>query len=209
MYATVDDMRAEGVTEAMCSDTRLSMLIEEASRTIDRICGWFFEPRSLRLLLDGRGNPSIEPSVPSIEIESIKIGGEEIPLGSVLIVGAPVLAHFDGPRLTLHQSCFPKGIGNVEVTGFFGYTEEDSSPLGRTPLDIKRACMLLTLKIIPKIGDSDASIEARHRWRIIEERTRDQSYRLEPHDTSVNLTGDPEIDAILQRYRRPVGMGAA
>ena len=56
-----------------------------------------------------------------------------------------------------------------------------------------------------------ASFEARSRWRIIEERTRDQSYRLDPARaaTAARLTGDPEIDALLALYVRPTPFGAA
>ena len=55
----------------------------------------------------------------------------------------------------------------------------------------------------------DAAGEARNRWRILEERTRDQSYKLDRVSRSGVLTGDPEVDEILLRYRRPAPMGAA
>ena len=58
MYASVADLRAEGVTAAEASDARLELLLDEASRLIDRVTGWFFEPRSLMLHLSGRGAPS-------------------------------------------------------------------------------------------------------------------------------------------------------
>jgi hypothetical protein len=70
--------------------------------------------------------------------------------------------------------------------------------------------MLLVLRSMAPLSD-DASFEARSRWRIIEERTRDQSYRLDPAkaSASVSLTGDPEIDALLALYVRPTPLGAA
>ena len=45
----------------------------------------------------------------------------------------------------------------------------------------------------------------------IEERTRDQSYRLDPSKASesATLTGDPETDALLALYVRPTPLGAA
>jgi len=59
VYASVADLRAEGVTAAEASDARLELLLEEASRLNDRVTGWFFEPRLLTLRLSGRGAPRV------------------------------------------------------------------------------------------------------------------------------------------------------
>jgi hypothetical protein len=69
--------------------------------------------------------------------------------------------------------------------------------------------MLLALRWMPPVSDLDSSQDAQFRWRIIEERTRDQSYKLDKPGTHTVLTGDPYIDALLLDYRRPPGMGAA
>ena len=97
----------------------------------------------------------------------------------------------------------------MELSGLWGYTEPDGTPEGRTPPAIRRACMLLVLRWLSPLGDEDAAGDARNRWRIVEERTRDQSYKLAPVRGSGAFTGDPEIDAILARNRRPLGLGAA
>ena len=58
-------------------------------------------------------------------------------------------------------------------------------------------------------GNDDA-FEARSRWRIVEERTRDQSYRLDPlRSRAPVLTGDPEVDLLLWPYVQPARIGAA
>ena len=212
MYATVADLRGEGVTDVQATDERLLALIHEAGRTIDRVTGWFFEPREQTYLLDGRGTPSIEPPVPPIRLDSLSVDGSDVSTDpdDLVVVGAPIQPGFDAPRLTLrHGRRFPKGSGNVEAQGLWGYTEDDGSAEGRTPIEIRRACMLLVLRWLPLLGDVDASGDARNRWRIIEERTRDQSYKLERPGGQGVLTGDPEIDAILGRFRRPPGLGAA
>ncbi len=60
MYASVADLRNEGVRLAETSDVRLLALIDEATHLIDRVTGWFFEPRTLSLRLDGRGSRALD-----------------------------------------------------------------------------------------------------------------------------------------------------
>ena len=212
MYATVDHLRDEGVTATQASDDQLTALIDEASSLIDQVTGWFFEPRALSFRMDGRGAPSIEPPAPPIRVDRLAVEDAELSLdpNDLVVVGAPVQPGFDGPRLTLRQGrVFPRGQGNVEAEGLWGYTEDDGTTEGRVPLAIRRACILLVLRWLPLLADDDGAGDARNRWRIIEERTRDQSYKLDRVAQTGAFTGDPEIDGILARYRRPPGMGAA
>jgi hypothetical protein len=212
VYASVADLRDEGVSVAQASDARLLALIDEAGRAIDSFAGWFFEPRSLTLRLDGHGTPSIEPPVPPIELSALSVGGSAVSVApeDLVIVGAPVQPGFDAPRITrTRKRVFPKSSGNVEAAGVWGYTEDDGTPHGRTPLEIRRACMLLVLRWLSPLAEGDS--DARSRWRIIEERTRDQSYKLDRITSGIggSFTGDPDIDGIVARYRRPPGLGAA
>ena len=187
MYASVADLRAEGATVAEASDERLLALLDEATFLIDRVTGWFFEPRLATLRLDGRGTPSLELPVPPIRLDRLAVGDLELSLAfdDLVVVGAPVQPGFDGPRLTLrHGSRFPRGHGNVLVEGLWGFTEADGTAEGRTPLAIRRACMLLVLRSLAPLAD-DAAFDARSRWRVIEERTRDQSIKLSPKKMTV------------------------
>jgi hypothetical protein len=210
-YCTVEDLRAEGVTEAQASDERLLILIEEASATIDRLTGWFFEPRALVLRLEGRGTPSLEPRFPPIAIGRIGMSFETLPLDAehLLVVGAPVDPDFVAPRITRLRGVFTRGYGNVVIEGMWGYTEPDGTPMGRTPLAIRRACMMLVMDLLPRVADVDAWEDVRIRARILSERTRDQSYTLSPPARTEELTGNAAVDAILFRYQRPMGLGAA
>jgi hypothetical protein len=212
VYVSVADLRAEGVTATEASDERLLVLIDEATHTIDHVTGWFFEPRVRTFRMDGRGAPSLEPPVPPIRLGRLVVRNVDVPLdpNHLVVVGAPVQPGFAGPRLTLRRHhVFPRGQGNVVAEGLWGFTEDDGSLEGRTPLAIRRACTLLVLRGLAPLAD-EASLEARTRWRILEERTRDQSYRLDGLKSGVaELTGDPEIDALLAPYVRPSQMGAA
>lgn len=225
MYASVAEVRAEGVSQASASDARVMVLLDEATRTIDRATGQYFEPRLAKFRLDGRGTPTIELPVPPARLDALRVDYEDrqpfpfiaaspfdflLDPSTLVIVGAPVGPAFDGARLTLrHGLLFPKGHGNVIAAGLWGYTEDDGTPLGRTPLAVKRACILLVLRGVLPLAD-DAAFEARSRWRILEERTRDQSYRLDANrGGGLWLTGDPDVDALLTPYVRSSPLGAA
>ena len=160
MYASLADMRAEGVTPAQASDERLTALLVEASAFVDHVTGWFFEPRTMVLRMGGRGTPSLEPPVPPIRVDELLIEGVAASLAQddVAIRGAPVLPGFEAPRFTLLRGCtFPRGTDNVVATGLWGYTEPDGTPTGGTPPAIRRAVMLLVMRWLPLLGDAEAA----------------------------------------------------
>lgn len=211
MYASLSDLREEGVTPTMASDKRLTALLVEASAFIDHVTGWFFEPRLMVVRMDGRGSAQIEPPYPPIRLDELLISGTACPVDEdyLAVRGAPVEPGFDAPRLVLLHGVFPKGTDNIVGKGLWGYTEPNATPSGGTPASIRRAAMLLVLRWLPKLGDADA-MAAKSQWRVIQEKTRDQSYRLaEPTEVASVFTTDPEIDLLLARYRRPSGLGAA
>ena len=104
---------------------------------------------------------------------------------------------------------WPHGQQNVTVRGVFGYTEGDGSPTGRTPELIRHATKLLVMRDLPLLGSVDQREDARRRFRLTSERTRDQSYTLEALRLHGAFTGDPEIDNILVAFVRPPDFGAA
>lgn len=210
-YATVADLRDEGVRESEASDARLGLLLKEATAHIDRVTGWFFEPRAGTYRLDGRCTPSVELPVPPIRIDRLTIGDSDVSLDPerVVVVGAPVQPGFDGPRITFRYGRFPRGRGNVVVEGLWGFTEYDGTEIGCVPFAIRRACMMLVLRNLTPLAD-EASFEMRNRARITSERTKDQGYTLSAiAPGAAALTGDPEVDSLLLPYVRPRPIGAA
>lgn len=208
MYATVQDLRDEGVLELVADDDRLVGLLDEASRLIDQLTGQFFEPRLLVLRLPGRDAPSVYPPYYPIRIDEASVW--ELPLdpSTLDLDGAPVLPGSSGPRITRLRGTFSSGARNVRLAGLWGYTEPDGSPLGRTPLAIRRATLLLALRWLVPLGDDDGA-QPRGR-RVIEERTRDQSIRYsDVAPPSRGLSDDPEVDALLLPYVRHSSLGAA
>ena len=117
----------------------------------------------------------------------------------------------------------PKGSLNVTVTGVWGYTDINANdpigvtveggqiPLsyGHTPPLIKRAALLLMSKFLPKVV-TGGSMDSYLAGRVIEEKTRDQNYRLAvptDRDKSYGMTGNVEVDNILLNFMAPLGVG--
>jgi len=210
MYATLPDLRAEGFTPEEVADDRADRALEEATALIDVLTGQFFEPRAHTFVLEGRGAPSLWLPVPILRIDELVVagGGWPLELRDLVVVSAPVMPGTDGPRITRVHGVFPKGLP-VVIDGLWGYTEPDGTRVGRTPLAIRRACLLLATRFIPRLAD-DASLEARLRSRIVSERTRDQSYQLaRPPERIPVLTGDDAVDELLWPFLRRPLVGAA
>lgn len=131
MYATVEDLRAEGVTESDADDERLTALLRDATDAIDRATGQFFEPRELTLRFDGRDAPTLEPPVPPISIDSITMDGAAVSTDEddLFVVGSPMQPFTGAPRLTrLNGDYWTQGRGNVRVTGTWGYVVAPGLP---------------------------------------------------------------------------------
>lgn len=112
---------------------------------------------------------------------------------------------------------WPTGRQNIQITGVFGFTDPDGTPNGKTPDLIQHATNLLVVRELPVLADTSSRDDTRFRFAITNQRTRDQSISYSPNaggaafsaSGSGRMTGDAEIDTILERYVRPTKMGAA
>jgi hypothetical protein len=227
-YTSVSEMRAEGVANPP-DDPTLQALIDLATSLVDKYTQRWFEERDLVMELDGTGTPALFLDIPIVSVDSVTVDGDDVPLTSLRIYNR----HMQGlvrpddrenPKIEWLRAVAPlpailtdgraprwrKGQQNIAVDGSFGYTEPD----GSTPLPIKRATQLIVVRELAKVADQDAWFEAHVKGRLIEERTRDQSYKLSPLRSSTSsgggapeLTGDPIIDDILLRYMAPPFVG--
>jgi len=208
-YSSISQIRDEGISQTQASDSRLETLIHDASRVIDSVTGWFFYPGEATFLLHGRGTSTLEISYPPIEISSLFINGRSVAQNSFVFEGSPIQPGFEVPLIALLKgSVFPKGRYNIEISGIFGYREQSSSQYGAVPAQIRNACKMLVVRALPLLGDADGIADAQYRWRLISEKTRDQSYSMAPFKESFHLTGEPEVDRILSNFMRPAQLGA-
>jgi len=218
-YAFVSQLRADGVTTQQASDSRLLALIEEASRTIDALTGLFFAPRPLTIDVDGAAGPTLFLEMPIISIAQVLIDDAELELDGLVVYNRHLTQRLlrpddrRNPKI-VRRGCarWRPGLQNTRIVGVFGFTDPTGAPLsqGRLPLEINRACRLLVVRELELLASPDR-IASRRQNDIRSETTRDQSvtYGERRGSTAVPLygsTGDPEIDAILARYRPPMKM---
>ncbi len=207
-YVTLSEVRAEGI-DPNTSARRIRQLIDDVSREIDHFCGWFFEPRELTVKVSGRGTRVVQVPYPLIELHGVQISGHPRSVELFAFDQGPFEISPMHTFLGLKAGRYPGGFDNVEVSSMFGFTVRDpDEPMGVPPPAIKRAALLMVRRHIEPLF-SDEAHETQNRWRILSERTRDQSYTLgRLAEVSGGLTGEPEIDQLLRPYVRPRPLGA-
>lgn len=226
-YATIQDVRDEGVTDPPYDDTRISNAIALASQQIEMFTGRWFEPRAMTFTVDGSGKRSIHLDIPIVEVTEVKVDDVAIAPEDLIVYNRHLAEGLlrpddrDNPRIELLEpldnlylfalgiKVWPPGQRNVEITGTFGYTDPDGTASGKTPDLIRRACVLLVLRLLPQRGAPTPTVPSSSAWRVSELRTRDQTIKFAaPSAATLGragvgiYTGDPEIDQILLRYRR-------
>ena len=192
-YCTVEDLRAEGVSEDDYTNEQLEKLIAASCDFIDRITGQWFELREKVIRLDGRGGKNLVLPVFLYEAFSVRADGKEID-DYVLYNRMDDRSY---PKI-FRCSGWPVGRQNIEVAGQFGYVDEG----GTTPPAIKRAAMKLALYNFPSLSDSEAQEDNAVRGLLLSETTDGHSYTLSESALAESITGDAEIDGILKGYMR-------
>lgn len=230
-YAFLADLRDLCILQKDADDARLQGIVALASRYVERATGRFFEPRYRDIRISGRDTPTIRLMDPIIAIGSVAIDygplsdtEVSIALEDLLVYNRHLAENLNQPddrnaprlelfRLPTHARTyatgvtFPPGQQNIHIQGVFGFTDPDGTPVGDTPQLIARVTQLLALRYLPKLSDVLRREAAEQRWRLLEERGGQGSYKLAslPGNPAFagRFTGDPEIDQILASYSRP------
>lgn len=239
-YCSIDDIREQGYAIGTYPDAKVQSAIQRTTSIIDKLCRQWFEPRYKRVSLDAKRIDQLWVKIPIIAIQEAKIDEEVLDLDEFEIYNRhlthgivnpddradPRIAWGDGRepidvRRLYGGGRFPKARKSVICRGVFGYTDvgpegyvgetADRSQIpitfGVTPEAIKQAATKLTLKYMLTFEDAQDLLKA---GKVIEEKTRDQSYKLaspSTADASYGLTGDTEVDNILVMYQAPFDIG--
>jgi len=195
LYITVEQVRKEG---GVAGNTRLTDAIMLAQQYIELMTSQWFEKRTKTLKLDGTGQTIISLPIFCISISSITEDGSAIESGDYYLYNRFFPDDRKNPRIKFEKS-LAIGNLNIEVSGDFGYVEEDES----TPVQIQKVCTKLALAEIGKITDQDRR-DIINRNRITRETTDGHSYELGSLINSFGYTADPEIDDVLIKYKRPI-----
>ena len=224
-YATLQQVRDEGLSASEASDARVNSLLAEASAYIEHVTGQWFELRTLTLDLAGTGTkylwlPTMATTVTSIKHVDRGNGTlTTIPASSWHLFDRRVPDDRRNPKVELLEDVFvpPGGLSRwhpksmYRVAGTFGFVEYDfggTSWTGGTPLDIRRACLLLVLHWSGQLGDPDAGLDRRASdLRRLSVQGRSAAF-VGPTSTTT-LSGNVEVDRLLARYRSPIEVMAA
>ena len=210
MYATVADIRAEGVTEGRADDARLTALIQEATRLLDKVTGQFFEAREMDLRLDGTGSRVLHLPVPVIQLTGLWPNHSVIPIAPAYY---EVYASRDlpddraNPKVVLKNGyMFERGTRNQRLRGSFGYVEAD----GTTPPLIGKATIKLVIDAVALLGAPDADFRRRRHF-IIEESTDGQRVRYAPESARIRgefaaLAGSKLVAEVISLYKAPLAI---
>ncbi len=239
-YCTIQDVRDEGYAEEAFTNSKVLSGINYATALIDKITRQWFEPRYRRLSMDGRHIDQLFLKVPICAVMKLEIDNAAQNLADFVVYNRhlthgivspddradPRIAWGEGRdsidiRRLYGGGRFARARKSITVDGVFGYTEHgpgdyagetvrgNQLPIsyGETPEPIRKAALRLAIRYMQPLEDGDDVAMA---GRVIEEKTRDQSYKLgtpSVSDSSYGLTGDIEVDKILQMYPAPFDIG--
>lgn len=238
VYAGVSDVRDEGVGSSV-TDRRIIEKILEASQMLDTWTGRHFAPESKTLTLNGTRSTTLTLNEPVIAVEKVVLfdGFSDIEPPAYVVYNRHLQGlrnpdDRDTPKLEFRGGWWetrynagsyrypnilskPQWGGrepqSVKLTGVFGYTDPDGSPVGRTPQLATNIVVRMVLRELPK-QNTMAAIMKRREAMITSMRTREQTIQWkEPSDLSgasytntTRFTGDPSIDIMIEQLCIPI-----
>lgn len=237
-YATVADVYDAGLDDDTYTVKQVRGALAKATALLERWTGRSFRAAYKTIRVDGGGGMKLRLREPIIAVERLDVEEEflqqyflseesrevhiynrHIRLGQVQPDDRnnPRIDYSYGTRPLGAIGYYPDGALDVKVTGMFGYTEPDGSPLGSTPTIVRDLVVKIALLHVDGAA-TDEAWSVKNKWKITEERTRDQQVKYGGSGGSTSVytgpgstaffTGDPEIDAaILMLKSGPAMMG--
>jgi|GEM_PF-4186765 len=124
-YVTLDELRAEDISEDWIDDERARRFIGHISRWVNRLTRQWFLPVRLNERLDGRGASVIQAPyfIPILRLDAVKLGRPDL-----VTVTLPNIAWVRKDRYVQmmdRRSYLPTPPRFVELDGVFGWLEDD------------------------------------------------------------------------------------
>lgn len=231
-YISVADVRAAGLEdEAAYPDEKIESAILRQTAIVDRICRQWFEPVVKTLLLDGTDSDTLPLDFPIVAVSALYVNnsfGSPLPPDYYRVYNGrgrgpddrtcPMIRLASSRGAFLGPSRFYRGAQNQMVVGTFGYVEED----GSTPEPIKKAMLKLVIRDLttPLAGGAAGSSDGGGGGGLsvgpkVSETTDGHTISFAAPVISglrmgtLGVTGDPEVDKILELYRAPVAVAVA
>lgn len=200
LYATISDVRAEGVGDSI-PDRRILEILARACDRLDEWTGRVFWPIWKQVAVDGSDQRILVFGEPIIALEQVLLtdGVTSVEPGAFTVynrhlTGMVVPDDRENPRIEYRSDWWSRRLtGNtygypsmlidaqwggrssqaIQVKGVFGYTEPDGSPAGGVPSLAREVVVLMTLRELPKQNTQQAKAKQREAF-IKSMRTREQ-----------------------------------
>lgn len=189
-----------------------SALVEAEARVWDKVetfCLQFFEKRIFSdtdssadypaMRLDGNNRNTLPLPVPIISLTSLTEDDTSIDLDEITVFNRYFPDDRRRPRIAYSDRAYRFNYGNQNVVleGEFGFVEKD----GSTPSDLVEAVMLMMLfELAPKVGKPGFKLP--RQGLLIQENADKYLYKLQQGEVLNGVTGVPEIDKVLYKYKR-------
>jgi len=195
----IDDTDIDNWTDGATSAEKLAV-IQRAEQLIEKITKDYFYAKAFSDYWDGNGKdklflgliPNIL-SVTEILLSGIELDSTYWTFNTTSVYLDPEVAIGDDyPELLLRlghtQKLFPKGMGNIKITGTYGWAS--------CPPAIKRAAIMLCRY------ENDDTLYSAHDGNLKSEKLGDYAYTVSDNVSAKDSTGIDEVDKLLRNYIR-------
>ena len=179
----------------------VNSLLTTVSSIIDTYVGHDFRSTSMIMSLDGDGSSLIMLDVPAVSLNYVTL--DDNTSNPTILDSDYFVLKDNGKKIFLKDGLRTKdGVCNITVEGIFGYKE--------VPFDVLQSCVLLANSYYELLSDSEQL------GRIVgpyqSEKIGNYSYALKSSinaitGDTINTTGNPVVDRMLNKYKQKISIG--
>ena len=190
------------------SEAERQEVIDRSEQLIESITKDYFYSKAFAMYFDGNANDKLflglTPDI--LTVTEILISGVELNSSwwtyntDSVYLDPEAATGDDLPELLLRlkykRKIFPRGMGNIKITGTYGWTS--------CPSAIKRAAIMMCSY------ENDNTLYSSHSLNLKSEKVEDYSYTLADGASGKNSTGIDVVDKLIKHYiRKKIVIGVA